>query len=119
MDSEALAGLAARLSPWHHCWAEVWDYSASHGVLRIKLAKRAAEPCAILMLRGCTELAFSSSWDRFAATFQALPDNAILVQDATHLRVKCMAAIVSDTLESYSEIPHMSDDGQRWSGAGV
>jgi hypothetical protein len=101
---EALAALAE----WGRCWCEVWDYTVSHGVLRVKLGRKGESACAVLVLKNCSEVAFSSSWESSCISVQATgaaEQGRYLVSDAEHLQVECGAVLVTPTLASYAEIP--------------
>jgi hypothetical protein len=100
---------AATLATWKGAWAEPWDYTASHGTLRIKVARRGEAPCVIVLLKDCSRVSFNGSWDGFnptIETYQGAFGIRYLVKDSTYLDVDCGAVHVSHPLDSYAAIPN-------------
>jgi len=64
----------ATLANWKGGWAQPWDYTASHGTLRIKIARRGEEPCVVLSLKDCSRVSFAASWDGFYLTIETYED---------------------------------------------
>jgi hypothetical protein len=99
------------LADWEQCWCETWDYTVSHGVLRLKLSRIGDNACAVLVLKNCRSVSFSSSWNSSGITVQPTrkgDEVRYLVSDSDHLRVDCGAVFVSPKLLTYAEIP------ERW-----
>jgi hypothetical protein len=101
------------LAKWKGAWAQPWDYTTSHGTLRVKLARRGKEVCVILLLKDCSRVSFADSWDGFNATIETHQHNNGVrhrVKDSNNLDVDCGAIDLSDELGSYAAIPaHASD----------
>ena len=110
-DSMSVVGypeVVAALPEWSGCWAEVWDYTTSHDVLRIKLGRRNREQCAVLVLIACGRVSFVDSWDGFRAAvreYEGPYGKRYQVTDGKNLDVDCGNLYLSGTLGSYADIP--------------
>ena len=96
------------LATWRGAWAQPWDYTTSHGTLRIKVARRGEAPCIIVLLKDCSRISFADSWDGFNPTIEAYQGGQgirYLVKDSGYLEVDCGAVLVSGQLDSYAAIP--------------
>jgi hypothetical protein len=101
------------LAKWKGAWAQPWDYTTSHGTLRIKLAQRGEEPCVVLFLKDCSRVSFAESWDGFnptIETYQGTNGVRYRVKDSTNLDVDCGAVHISQELGSYAAIPARASD---------
>jgi hypothetical protein len=113
MTAAAISDLRSKLSLWRGSGAQVWDYSVSHGVLRIKLQRPGADSCAVLMLKNCERVSFTAWWDGFDPTIETAEDfdgERVLVRDADRLNVDCGAAFLSEPMDSYASIPPLRWD---------
>jgi hypothetical protein len=102
--------LTATLAAWKGAWAQPWDYTTSHGTLRIKVARRGEAPCVILLLKDCSRVSFADSWDGFnptIETYQGAFGIRYRVTDSGNLDVDCGAVHVSRQLDSYAAIPDL------------
>jgi len=103
-DHDAASSLAA----WKGAWAQPWDYTTSHGTLRIKVARRGEAPCVVVLLKDCSRVSFADSWDGFnptIETYRGAHGVRYRVRDLANLDVDCGAVHVSSQLESYAAIP--------------
>lgn len=119
MTADELATVRTAIENWSGCWAEPWDYTTSHGWLRIKLQRKGNDSsCAILLLVNCHRIAFDGAWDGFRPVITEYSDRYGMryrVKDGEHLDVDCGAVFLSRTLESYAKIPKLHD--QQFGGA--
>jgi len=100
--------VAATLAAWKGGWAQPWDYTTSHGALRIKVSRRGEEPCVILLLQDCSRVSFADSWNGFdptIETYQGAFGIRYRVKDSGNLDVDCGAVHLSSQLDSYAAIP--------------
>jgi hypothetical protein len=114
MSSAPISHLRVQLDPWNGAFAQVWDYSVSHSVLRIKVARQGDEQCILVTLVDCDEVSFSSTWDSFRPNLEIFLGpfgERIRISDGAHLRVQCGGVSVSERYSSYLEIPPISETG--------
>ena len=104
VDSKLLSSLAG----WRGGWAEPWDYSVSHGTLRIKIARMGADACVVLTLKNCSHVSFASSWEGFDPQEGAYGPR-FRVKDSDRLGVDCGAVRLAGPCESYADIPPRQD----------
>ena len=100
--------VSATLAQWRGAWAQPWDYTTSHGTLRIKVARRGEAACVVSLLKGCSRVSFADSWEGFNPTiepYQSAHGIRYLVRDSGYLDVDCGAVNVSPQLASYAAIP--------------
>ena len=100
--------VASSLAAWKGAWAQPWDYTTSHGTLRIKVARRGEAPCVVVLLKDCSRVSFADSWDGFNPTIETYQDAYGIryrVKDSGCLDVDCGAVHVSNQLDSYAAIP--------------
>ena len=114
MTVYASSDVTTSLATWKGAWAQPWDYTTSHGTLRIKVARRGEEPCVILLLKDCSRVSFADSWDGFNPTIETYQDAYGIryrITDSGYLDVDCGAVHVSRQLDSYAAIPGLSFEG--------
>lgn len=113
MTADDLNKVRTGIEGWSGCWAEPWDYTTSHGWLRIKLQRRGNDfSCAILLLANCHRVSFDRSWDNFNPVITEYTDlygKRYRVKDTDRLDVDCGVMSLSRTLKSYAEIPKLHD----------
>jgi hypothetical protein len=104
---EALQELNERLAYWRGARAEVWDYTVSHGIMRLHLSRGPNGPSAVLYMYDCRTVSFSSGWNDSAISARRVPTEVHrwLVIDGDNLSVECGNAFLSDQLSSYLAIP--------------
>ena len=113
MTADDLTTARAAIEKWSGCWAEPWDYTTSHGWLRIKLQRKGNDfSCAILLLVNCHRVAFVGSWERFSPVITEYSDThgkRYRVTDGDRLDVDCGGLSLSRTLDSYADIPRLHE----------
>jgi hypothetical protein len=108
MDITKGTELFTWLAEWRGAWAEPWDYTASHGILRIKVARRESGACAVLLLKDCKRVRFATSWDGFNPIVEGRQTSSGMryrITDADFLDVDFSAILLSEKLESFADIP--------------
>jgi hypothetical protein len=86
---EALQELNERLAYWRGARAEVWDYTVSHGIMRLHLSRGPNGPSAVLYMYDCRTVSFSSGWNDSAISARRVPTEVHrwLVIDGDNLSV--------------------------------
>ena len=113
MTLTAKVDVTETLAKWKGAWAQPWDYTTSHGTLRIKLARRGGEPCVILLLKDCSRVSFADSWDGFDPTIESYHDAHGIryrIKDSSKLDVDCGSVNLSQVLSSHAAIPARASD---------
>jgi hypothetical protein len=103
-----LADLLRRLAPWHGGRAQIWDYTVSHSVLRIKLSHDGQDPCAVLYMYDCHRLAFQTSWVDAALSVQVFGSGEATrhrIADGDRLSADCASVALTRVFDSYTQIP--------------
>jgi hypothetical protein len=97
---KALEGLEA----WRGGYAVVWDYSISHSILRIRIARKDSDCGAILVLHDCNRLIYDPAWQNVdIRVAEYVGDHArrrYRVTDSERLDVDCGMLYFSEESES-------------------
>jgi hypothetical protein len=100
--------IEAQLTEWHGCLAEVWDYTASLGTLRIRLSHADDPTCVILRLHGCRRVTFLPAWGDFRPELEPIEDGAMRYwrfSDGMNLAVECSKVQLSQNFDNWTCIP--------------
>ena len=113
MNLTESSDITSMLVTWSGAWAQPWDYTTSHGTLRIKVARRGEAPCVVVILKDCRRVSFADSWDGFNPTIEVYQGGHGIryqVKDSGYLEVDCGAVLVSRQLDSYADISSLPSE---------
>ena len=106
MDS--LKEIKRKLSDWSGGIVETWDYTVSHGILRLKISIPENESCVVLYCYDCERVAFFSIWKNMKIEIRERNEKDFKryeILDGERLAVDCGSVTLSKKLADYSEIP--------------
>jgi len=94
------------LEPFIGHQAEVWDYTVSHSVLRIKLEQDESNECAIIVFKACRNISFEPYWQSFNPNISVLESSdRISIEDSDKLSIQTLNIYVQGQFTSYADIP--------------